>query len=102
MVCASGSLPVHEVGGGPIPLSLLMRDMGNGVTRIEGPQLLDVFPALPFLEALDCTTLHFPLSGRVEDAVLASMAYLTVCGPPAYRAGCYRSLTETMTEYFFW
>lgn len=79
MVCASKYPAVNDVGSGPIPLSFVLRDRGNGVTRVESSQLVD-------------------LPSGFRDAVEVAMSMLTVCGPAAYLAGCCRSVTE----YYFW
>lgn len=102
MVCASGCQPMSELKSGSFPLCLVLRDMGNGVTRLESYQLLADPPSEHFREELDYTVLLFPLTAKIEDAVLAAMASLTARGPPLFQSGCFRSITETITEYFFW
>lgn len=93
---------MSELENGPRPLCVVLRDMGNGVTRIEGSKLLDEPPSTHCREGLECSVLSFPLSVRVEDAVATALASFYVYVLPEFRSGCFRSITETITEYYFW
>ena len=82
----------------PLKLSIVMRDMGNRVLRIESVGILP--PG--WTSCPSFSPLVFPLSPRLLDAVVCAMAALFVRGPPRFCTGCSRSVCDGVTEVFVW
>ena len=80
---------------------MMLRDMGNGVTRVEACDLLPSSPCPSSCEALGCVRLVFPLADRVLDALDAALFYLDARAP-AFSEACYRFVSSGVTEFFFW
>ena len=80
---------------------MMLRDMGNGVTRVEACDLLSSSPCPSSCEALGCTRLVFPLSDRLVDLLEAALFALDARAPP-YSEACYRFVSSGVTEFFFW
>lgn len=86
----------------PAALALLLVDMGNGVVRVEGAQAFPRPPPVSDLLALGFSSVVFPLSARIEDAVCCALASLEVYEPHAFQEGALRFVRETITEFRFW
>lgn len=100
MCCTCGGQRALERAVVPLTLSMIITDMGNGVRRIEKAQLLDV--GSPRCEVLGWTPLSFPLPAWIDDAMMFALASMGILLRPAYSDGYFRSLAETMTEFFIW
>ena len=85
----------------PVAMAMALRDMGNGVTRIEAVRLSGRISD-QCCATLECVAVVFPLSARLEDAVQLAFEHLVARGPPAFTAGCFRHVTDFVTEFYFW
>ena len=77
-------------------LTLVLRDMGNQVTRIESAELV---PGNPFRPD-ECVPLVFPLSARLADLVGVALDHLNA--EMDVREGCLRCVCEGITEIIVW
>ena len=101
-----GNGPSYHDGPPPIDpgaMSMLVRDMGNGVMRVELAYRISTPHALILRSIGAQCAMVFPLTDRMSDAVFVAMAGLDAGIARAKpSAGCYRSLSETMTEFVVW
>jgi len=93
--CKASQCPLSIVGGGG--LSLVLSDMGNGVTRVSDVACV-AKPSAGWCAA------RFPLPSRVFDAVCTALG-LVSCPPLC--TGCVpdgrlRWMDEAHTEYVVW
>lgn len=89
--------------GDPGAMSMLVRDMGNGVMRVEHALRISTPDALVLRSIGSQCAMLFPLTDRMSDAIFFAMAGLDAGikrNQPS--AGCYRALSETMTEFVVW
>jgi hypothetical protein len=72
-------------------IQLVLRDMGNGVTRIEN---CFIFPTHdPDCGFAGSIPLLFPLTPKVQDAVDFARSTLLECDLPDFDSGRFRSIT---------
>ena len=89
--------------GDPGAMSMLVCDMGNGVMRVEHALRISTPDALVLRSVGSQCALVFPLTERMSDAIFIAMAGLDAGierGAPLN--GCYRAVSETMTEFVVW
>ena len=80
---------------------IVLRDMGNGVTRLMGATILD--RALPKdVASLGFSPLSVPLTPRVADCVELALASLGARPPPTFTEGRVRPVCEDVTEFYIW
>jgi hypothetical protein len=80
--------------------TMVLLDMGNGVTRIESFEFLQSLACPCLLTAMGFVPVLFPLSDRVHDAVLIVVSSLRSRGPPC--EGCCRPVGDLGTEFVLW
>ena len=81
-------------------LSFILLDMGNGVTRIEATRLLRGPPCDACI--LEYSTLAFPLSPRLADAVEVAMETFDAFRASPFAFGLFRAICDNATEFFIW
>lgn len=84
-------------------VSLVLRDMGNGVTRVLHAALIEGgVPPPEFFEVFEGCEVPVPLCGKLSDAL--GSAVLAMGGDAAreYVGGYMRPLTEEITEFLVW
>ena len=104
-ISMGNSLSHHDGSprGDPGAVSFFVRDMGNGVMRVELAARISTPDALVLRSIGSQCAMLFPLTDRMSDAIFIAMAGLDAgieCAKPS--AGCYRALSETMTEFVVW
>ena len=91
--------PAHVVD--VLGLVLVLRDMGNGVTRIECASILDRGCGkdcrLP-----DLVPLSLPLSPRIADFVAVALTSLGGRAETEFTEAKVRPVCEDVTEFYFW
>lgn len=86
-----------------VGVSLVLRDMGNGVTRVLRVACVEGgIPPPEFFETFGAVEVPIPLCDRVQDA-LAAAAFVGDYNPDRdYLGGVMRTLTDDITEFFLW
>jgi len=102
MVCASGCEPMLVIEGRLSALSMVIRDMGNGVTRILHADAFADVPPPEFFEGFRASAVPSPLVPHVRDAVECAALVVGVDPLREYVGGFMRALTEDITELFIW
>lgn len=80
---------------GVFALLVVLRDLGNGVVRVEGARFSEVPPLVP-----DCVALAVPFSAVVSDALSCALGALGV--QREFSAGLARSMSDDCTELYVW
>lgn len=103
MVTASTGWAHASPQQGAFAVSLVLRDMGNGVTRVLHVACVEGgVPPAEFFEVLGAAEVSFPLGTRLNDALECAVQ---TCGCEVARefvGGVMRPLTDDITEYFVW
>jgi hypothetical protein len=103
MVTASTGWAQAPPEQGAFAVSLVLRDMGNGVTRVLHAACVGGgVPPADFFEVFGAAEVPIPLGPRLRDALDCAML---TCGCEAGRefaGGFMRPLTEDITEFFVW
>lgn len=86
---------------GAVTLLMVLRDMGNGVIRVESARVLDRLVALSG-QFSDTIPVPFPLSPRMQDCVEVSMELAGLGQPPPFRDGLARCVCDAVTEVWLW
>lgn len=80
-------------------VSLVLKDMGNGVTRVLRVAFVEgAIPPREFFDPFDPTDVPFPLCPRLRDALDCAEAALEA----EFSGGVMRTLTDDITEFFLW
>ncbi len=87
---------------GAISLLMVLRDMGNGVSRVEAARVLDGLGSVPFGFHPDATPVLFPLSAAVQDCVDVSLGLNGAESPPLFQDGLARYVCDAITEVWLW
>ena len=86
-----------------IAVSLVLRDMGNGVTRVlRAACVMGSVPPREFFEVFDVAEVPFPLCERLKDALDCAAALGGYDAGRDYSGGVMRTLTDDITEFFLW
>lgn len=100
MVNASCGCVIDAPERRPCAVSLVLRDMGNGVTRVLLAELIAEVPAPEFFEMFRPLAVPLPLPEKVRDALACAALDLD---PDREFVGCYmRSLDGDITDFFIW
>ena len=83
-------------------VSLVLRDMGNGVTRLLHYAVVPQVPPKEFFEAFGPMAVPLPLTDRLSDAMAFATRSLDLDPVREYVGGVMRPLTEDITEYLIW
>ena len=83
-------------------VSLVLRDMGNGVTRLLHMAIVPQVPPKEFFEVFGVCEVPVPLTGRVGDAMDYAVRCLDLDPVREVSGGIMRPLTEDITEYLIW
>ena len=95
----TASHPAHVVD--VLCLLLVLRDMGNGVTRVLGASILDRAREEDILR-LGFLPLSFPLSPRLSDCVTMALETLGARSPPDFTEVYVRPVCDDVTEFYLW
>jgi hypothetical protein len=87
-----------------VAVSLVLRDMGNGVNRVLSIACVaGQPPPSDFFELFAGTIpVPLPLSERLRDALDYAVACCELAPPLEYAGGFMRPLTDDITEFFLW
>lgn len=83
-------------------VSLVLKDMGNGVTRVLHAAQMGEVPPPEFFAMFRPTSVSIPLIDRVSDALEVASASLGLDPKREYVGGYMRALTDNITEFFIW
>lgn len=84
-------------------VSLVLRDMGNGVTRIlHFAAVRGSLPPREFFDVFATSDVPVPMLGRVADAAAIAASELWLDSGPCFAHGYMRPLTEDITEFLLW
>ena len=81
-------------------VSLVLRDMGNGVTRVLQADVVAEVPPPEFFEPFRPSNVPIPLPVRVVDAL--ACAALGLDPDREFVGGYMRSLAGDITDFFIW
>ncbi|MBV5333022.1 hypothetical protein JZU54_05605 [bacterium] len=102
MVNTSTELPDGPPDQLPCAISLVLKDMGNGVTRVLHAAQMGEVPPPEFFAMFRPTSVSIPLIDRVSDALEVASASLGLDPKREYVGGYMRALTDNITEFFIW
>lgn len=83
-------------------VSLVLRDMGNGVTRLLHYAVVAEVPPKEFFEVFGPLAVPVPLTDRLSDAMAFAASSLDLDPDREYVGGVMRPLTEDITEFLLW
>lgn len=86
---------------GAVTLLMVLRDMGNGVIRVESARVLERIGAISGQFA-DAIPVLFPLSPRMQDCVEVSLELAGGLRFPEFRDGLARCVCDHITEVWLW
>ncbi len=81
---------------------MVLRDMGNGVTRLLHYAVVAEVPPKEFFEAFGPMAVPMPLTDRLSDAMGFAANLLDLDPQREYVGGVMRPLTEDITEFLLW
>lgn len=102
MVNTSTELPDGPPDQMPFAVSLVLKDMGNGVTRVLHAAQMGEVPPPEFFAMFRPADVCIPLIDRVSDALEIASASLGLDPNREYVGGYMRALTDNITEFFIW
>lgn len=102
MVKASTELPDGPPDQMPCAVSLVLKDMGNGVTRVLHAAQMGEVPPPEFFAMFRTADVCMPLIDRVSDALAVASSSLDLDPSREYVGGYMRALTDNITEFFIW
>lgn len=83
-------------------LRLVLRDMGNGVTRVEDAVLMCGDADIACADLIGFAPVQFPLGDRYLDCVASSMIALGADDEASFSAGLVRPVCDRITELMLW
>lgn len=102
MVNTSTELPDKPPDQLPCAISLVLKDMGNGVTRVLHAAQMGEVPPAEFFVMFRPAPVAIPLLERVSDALEVASASLDLDPSREFVGGYMRALTDNITEFFIW
>lgn len=85
-----------------LAVSLVLRDMGNGVTRLLQLEIMPTAPPTEFFEAFKPTCVPIPLPEKVADLLRCVSPFYGIDPDRRYVGGFMRSLSDDITDLVVW